>query len=280
MKILKISIVIALAIVCGYALGGTKDKSLGGPSMTYQKTILPEADSTYDLGSSTLAWYKTNSDEFCLTGDSCISSWGAVSSPLTTKGDLYTYSTTDARLPIGTDDYVLTADSTEATGMKWAVGGSGSGDVVGPSSATDNAIVRYDGATGKLIQDSSVLVHDTGAIVTSGDFQAGQIIGSSFSTSGEIGLDGSITERTNSTELLSFIRTSSAVNEITIKNNITANSPEVQATGDDTNIDLKLVSKGTGQIDFNGNYKFPLADGTAGQVLQTDGSGNLSWVTP
>jgi hypothetical protein len=41
-------------------------------------------------------------------------------SPLTTKGDLYTYSTTDARLPIGTNNHVLTADSTQATGMKWA----------------------------------------------------------------------------------------------------------------------------------------------------------------
>ena len=26
-------------------------------------------------------------------------------------------------------------------------------------------------------------------------------------------------------------------------------------------------------------YKLPVADGTAGQVLQTDGSGNLSWTT-
>ncbi|KKN75602.1 hypothetical protein LCGC14_0378400 [marine sediment metagenome] len=32
---------------------------------------------------------------------------------------------------------------------------SGVGDVVGPSSATDNAIVRFDGTTGKLIQDYS-----------------------------------------------------------------------------------------------------------------------------
>ena len=27
-------------------------------------------------------------------------------------------------------------------------------------------------------------------------------------------------------------------------------------------------------------FKLPIADGTAGQVLMTDGSGNLSWVTP
>jgi hypothetical protein len=38
------------------------------------------------------------------------------------------------------------------------------GDVVGPASATDNAIARFDTTTGKLIQNSIVTVSDTGAI--------------------------------------------------------------------------------------------------------------------
>jgi hypothetical protein len=38
------------------------------------------------------------------------------------------------------------------------------GDVVGPASATDNAIARFDTTTGKLIQNSVVTVSDTGAI--------------------------------------------------------------------------------------------------------------------
>jgi hypothetical protein len=45
---------------------------------------------------------------------------GGSASPLTTKGDLYTYSTTDARLGVGTNGHVLTADSVETTGIKWA----------------------------------------------------------------------------------------------------------------------------------------------------------------
>lgn len=41
---------------------------------------------------------------------------------------------------------------------------SGSGDVVGPASATDNALARYDGTTGKLLQDSLLIVDDVGSI--------------------------------------------------------------------------------------------------------------------
>lgn len=42
--------------------------------------------------------------------------------------------------------------------------GSGSGDVVGPSSSTDNAVARYDSTTGKLLQNSLVTVNDAGSI--------------------------------------------------------------------------------------------------------------------
>ena len=39
--------------------------------------------------------------------------------PLTTKGDLYGFSTVNDRLPIGADGQVLKADSTEPLGLKW-----------------------------------------------------------------------------------------------------------------------------------------------------------------
>lgn len=46
-----------------------------------------------------------------------------------------------------------------------AGGGGGLGDVVGPASAADNALVRFDSTTGKLIQNSTVTLDDTGAII-------------------------------------------------------------------------------------------------------------------
>ena len=38
------------------------------------------------------------------------------------------------------------------------------GDVSGPSSATDNAVARFDGTTGKLLQTSVVVISDTGDV--------------------------------------------------------------------------------------------------------------------
>lgn len=45
---------------------------------------------------------------------------GGASSPLTTKGDLWGFSTVDARLPVGTNGHVLTPDSAQTLGVKWA----------------------------------------------------------------------------------------------------------------------------------------------------------------
>ena len=45
--------------------------------------------------------------------------------PLTTKGDLFTFDTADARLGVGTNGQTLVADSSTATGLKWATPAGG-----------------------------------------------------------------------------------------------------------------------------------------------------------
>lgn len=44
--------------------------------------------------------------------------------------------------------------------------GSSSGNTTGASSSTDNAIVRFDGTTGKIIQNSTITIGDTGAFAS------------------------------------------------------------------------------------------------------------------
>lgn len=45
-----------------------------------------------------------------------------------------------------------------------AAAASGPGDTVGPASATDNAIARFDSTTGKLLQNSGATLSDTGVL--------------------------------------------------------------------------------------------------------------------
>jgi hypothetical protein len=69
----------------------------------------------------------------------------------------------------------------------------------------------------------------------------------------------------NGNEEIIFTTTTSAVNELTIANAATGNAPEIAATGDDTDIDLKLTPKGAGNLVLDG-IEFPNADGSASQV--------------
>ena len=58
---------------------------------------------------------------------------------------------------------------------KWVNSNAGTGDVVGPASSTDNALARFDGTTGKLIQNGTVTQDDNGNLAS--------VNGLSFNTS-------------------------------------------------------------------------------------------------
>ena len=83
---------------------------------------------------------------------------------------------TTTNIAEGTNEYFTTAKArlsvsagtgisyNNTTGVITNSSPSLGGDVVGPASATDNAIARYDTTTGKLLQNSVVLVSDTGVV--------------------------------------------------------------------------------------------------------------------
>ena len=50
---------------------------------------------------------------------------------VTTKGDVQGFTTVPARVPVGTDGYVLTADSGASAGVSWQAPGGGGGSVLG-----------------------------------------------------------------------------------------------------------------------------------------------------
>ena len=82
---------------------------------------------------------------------------------------------------------------------------------------------------------------------------------------------------TSGNELLKVTATGSAVNELTLANAATSGNPTISATGGDTNIGISILPKGSGKITLD-NLTLPAADGSADQILTTDGSGQLSFV--
>ena len=79
-------------------------------------------------------------------------------------GDVLYYNGTDyARLAVGAAGKVLKVNS-GATAPEWATDTAGTGDVVGPGSATNDALARFDTTTGKLIQNSTATLSDAGTL--------------------------------------------------------------------------------------------------------------------
>ncbi len=77
---------------------------------------------------------------------------------LTTKGDLYvaTGVSTPARLGVGSNNQVLTADSSQATGVKWA----------DPAAANSHTVVTKSSTYSVTISDEIILVDATSGAVT------------------------------------------------------------------------------------------------------------------
>lgn len=127
--------------------------AFGAPSYRIERTILPETDSTYELGTSTRAWLRGFFDELCLNGD-CETAWpsgggsGSVATSSTEVRGQIPYWTSNGGTPatLGTvATGTLTAgDGITASAARYVIGGdvdfdcdTASGSVFGCLSAAD-----------------------------------------------------------------------------------------------------------------------------------------------
>ncbi len=98
-----------------------------------------------------------------IIGSAALAPGGDSGTDLTQKGDLHGYSSSNTRIPVGSNDTVLTADSSEALGVKWAAAG-GKWETVENHVATGTEST-YTFDIDEATDDNSmlVLVYDLGA---------------------------------------------------------------------------------------------------------------------
>jgi len=87
---------------------------------------------------------------------------------LSQKGQIHTYSTTQAALSVGANDTILTADSTETTGIKWGAASAGgiwtaAGNDVQTSGVSELSV---SGFTGRDITEIIAYIHSDQSLDT------------------------------------------------------------------------------------------------------------------
>ena len=193
-----------------------------------------------------------------------------------------------------------------ATGVITNASPSLGGDVVGPASATDNAIARFDSTTGKLIQNSVVTVGDTGAAtgfttlsastsVTTPIVQASNSGGLALKNSGgttqmSVGAGGgdnmSINVSTNLNGTNAQIDISPTGTGHVHMNPSGTGSVQINPTSVGTMDNMTIgatTAKNASFVDLSvtGTTSFDGSQGTAGQVLTSAGTGATpTWTTP
>jgi hypothetical protein len=116
----------------------------------------------------------------------------------------------------------------------------------------------------KMVYSDGTNVVDTAFTEVSSDYTP-TLSGILDTNGNDIVVDnGGAIEDDSNNEYIKFVKTATAVNEVTITNQATGSAPSIAATGDDTNIDFNLTPKGIGRVTLNGNGKI---QGLAEKVL-------------
>ena len=172
--------------------------------------------------------------------------------------------------PLLTENFYIIENGTSGAYTVQLKAASGSGATV--TFATDNKgykLIYLDGvATNTGVYEA--VLGGTGDVTLTGT----QTLTNKTLTSPAIGT--SILD-TGGNELFKLTATGSAINELTYANAAAGNNPTFTASGGDTNIGVSILPKGSGKITLD-NLTFPAADGSANQVMTTNGSGQLSFV--
>jgi len=142
---------------------------------------------------------------------------------------------------------------------------SAGGDVVGPSSATDNAVARYDTTTGKLIQNSLVLIDDTGSVT-----------GVNALTAESLTINNNATLGFSNTDTLDV--RSRIVSDLEPNAN---NAKDIGTNGRNWRDGFFGRTLHTVNLEVTGTTRFDGDQGTSGQVLTSAGTGATpTWTTP
>jgi hypothetical protein len=154
--------------------------------------------------------------------------------------------------------------------------GNGTGDVVGPASATANGIVLFDGTTGKLVKDSTYTITAAGAALLDDANAAAQrtTLGlGSLATASTVGTSGIDADAVTYAKLQNVSATSRVLGRVTSG---AGDVEEVTATQV-----LDFISSTQGAILYrNASAWVALSPGTSGQFLKTNGAGaNPAWET-
>ena len=157
----------------------------------------------------------------------------------------------DGELAINTNDGKLYYKDSGGTVQLIASKAGASGDVVGPASATDNAVVRFDGTTGKLVQNSVVTIADsTGDVAGVGALTAsGNLTLSGGTANGVLYLNGSKVATSGSA--LTFDGTTATVNSVTNNTGLVVSASS--SSSSQVNIGVGVLTAGRPFVGTNTN---------------------------